>query len=67
MRLIVKRGKLGRWRWFLQKNGKHRAMCGAWGYKTRQEAISAAMRDLSEAVKIDTEYECLFAGKRNFK
>lgn len=66
LKLVVRRGKLGRWRYFLLKDGKHRAMCGVWGYGSLEDARSAAVRDFSESVEIDGEYGPMYAGGRDF-
>lgn len=66
MELFVRQGKGGRWRWFLEKNGKHRALSSVRGYETEQEALDAAIEDLGESVECSTEEAYYYAGPRDF-
>ena len=63
----VRRGKLGRWRWFLIREGKHMAMCGIWGYKTKGEAEQAAVKAFSSKVEMEKADGFYFAGDRDFE
>lgn len=64
----IKRGKLGRFRWFLNRHGKHVAMSRVWGYGSRRACEKAVMQDLGQAVELVTEEDGpVFAGERDFE
>lgn len=63
----IKRGKLGRFRWLLYRNGKYQAGGRVWGHGSRRAAEKAAITAFGGGVEIETEDEGpLFAGERDF-
>lgn len=66
LQLHIRQGRGGRWRWFLEKDGKHRALSGIRGYATEQEAIDGALEDLGDSVECSTEESYYYAGRRDF-
>ena len=62
----VKRGRNGRFRWFLRKGGKFLAMGNPYGFSSQSKAIDNAVKVLSCSVIAEGEYGEMFAGERDF-
>ena len=67
IKITVKEGKHGRWRWQAVLGGKHVCMSGVRGYKTSREAQNAAVKAFSEDVEIRILLGPLYAGPRGFE
>ena len=67
MRVIIKRGRLLRWRWLVyDARGKFRAISRVWGFSTREQAARDAMQVLGDGCFVDTPDEELYAGPRDW-
>ena len=66
IRVEVKQGRGGRWRWFLRRGGKFVGMGSIRGFSSHDKALRDATRALSEPATADGEYGELYAGERDF-
>ena len=67
IKITVKEGKRGRWRWQAVMGRKHVCMSGVRGYKTSQEAQDAAVSAFGDDVEIRILLGPLYAGSRGFE
>ena len=67
MRVSVKRGTLGRWRWFIRDyRGKFRGSGPIRGFPSKYTATRDAKEVLGNAMYVETENGEAFAGSRDF-
>ena len=68
MKIEIRQGKGGRWRWFLYENdGKFAGISSIYGWETKYVAKREAKRQLSAGITIeDAEEGELYAGQRDW-
>ena len=68
MRVTLRRGKLGGWRWFVVDDVlRTRAQSTKfWGWSTREAAIGDAVEVLGSGIHIVAGDTLLYAGERDF-
>lgn len=73
LRIQIKQGARGKWRWFLYEDGKFAAMSGIRGHDTKGKAFRSAKRHfggnvemLDDTSEYEEEHHNVYAGERDW-